>query len=105
MLEEIRVKGMTRLAKKEDFVMQWKDDQFSPKSELLYNEFLKISQVCRVIGNGDNGYKVIEGENKHIVILKEKRCTCRTWDLIGILFPHAIKAMEHKKIKPKTEIS
>ncbi|KAF3669419.1 putative DNA-directed RNA polymerase I subunit rpa1-like [Capsicum annuum] len=105
MLEEIRVKVMTRLAEKEAFVMQWKDDQFSPKSELLYNEFLNISQVCRVIGNGDNGYEVTEGENKYIVNLKEKRCTCRIWDLTGLPCPHAIKAMKHKKMKPKTEIS
>ncbi|PHT56241.1 hypothetical protein CQW23_04727 [Capsicum baccatum] len=80
-LEEIGVKVMIRLAKKEAFVMKWKNDQFNPKSELLYNEFLQISQVCRASDHEDNGYEVTEGEDRHIVNLNENRCTCRTWDL------------------------
>ncbi|KAH0696308.1 hypothetical protein KY289_013790 [Solanum tuberosum] len=83
---------------------EWKDDGFSPKSELLLIEYLKISKVCKVSGNGDNGYEVTEGAYRHIVNLREKKCTCRTWDLTGIPCPHAIKAMEHKKIIPKNEI-
>ncbi|TMW89413.1 hypothetical protein EJD97_017215 [Solanum chilense] len=52
MLEDIRVKIMERLAAKEVVVKKWKDDGFSPKSELLFNEYLKISKVCKVSGNG-----------------------------------------------------
>ncbi|KAF3625721.1 putative DNA-directed RNA polymerase I subunit rpa1-like [Capsicum annuum] len=58
-----------------------------------------------VSGNGDNGYEVTEGEDRHIVNLNEKRCTCRSWDLTGIPCPHVIKAMKHQKMKPKTELS
>ncbi|KAK6786380.1 hypothetical protein RDI58_014905 [Solanum bulbocastanum] len=59
-LEDIRVKIMERLVAKEVVVRKWKDDGFSPKSELLFIEYLKISKVCKVSGNGDNGYKVTE---------------------------------------------
>ncbi|KAG5585738.1 hypothetical protein H5410_046172, partial [Solanum commersonii] len=104
MLEDIRVKIMERLAVKEVVVRKWKDDGFSPKSELLFIEYLKISKVCKVSGNGNNGYEDTEGANRHIVNLREKKCTCRTWDLIEIPCPHAIKAMEHKKMIPKKEI-
>ncbi|XP_049391435.1 uncharacterized protein LOC125855773 [Solanum stenotomum] len=104
MLEDIRVKIMERLAAKEVVVRKWKDDGFSPKSELLFIEYLKISKVCKVSGNGDNGYEVTEGTDRHIVNLREKKCTCRTWDLTGIPCPHAIKAMEHKKMIPMKEI-
>ncbi|KAH0782156.1 hypothetical protein KY290_001754 [Solanum tuberosum] len=104
MLELIRVKIMERLTAKKVVVRKWKDDGFSPKSELLFIEYLKISKVCKVSGNGDNGYEVTEGADKHIVNLREKKCTCRTWDLTGITCPHAIKAMEHKKMIPKKEI-
>ncbi|KAK6786154.1 hypothetical protein RDI58_014679 [Solanum bulbocastanum] len=104
MLEDIRIKIMERLAAKEVAVRKWKDDGFSPKSELLFIEYLKISKVCKVSGNGDNGYEFTEGTDRHIVNLREKKCTCRTWDLTGIPCPHAIKAMEHKKMIPKKEI-
>ncbi|KAK6786010.1 hypothetical protein RDI58_014535 [Solanum bulbocastanum] len=104
MLEDIRVKIMERLAAKEVVVRKWKDDGFSPKSELLFIEYLKISKVCKVSGNEDNGYEVIEGTDRHIVNLREKKCTRRTWDLTEIPCPHAIKAMEHKKMIPKKEI-
>ena len=45
MLEDIRVKIMERLAAKEIVVRKWKDDGLSPKSELLFIEYLKISKV------------------------------------------------------------
>ncbi|XP_027768017.1 uncharacterized protein LOC107001440 [Solanum pennellii] len=104
MLKDIRVKIMERFAAKEVVVMKWKDDGFSPKSDLLFNEYLKIFKVCKVSGDEDNGYEVTEGADRHIVNLREKKCTCRTWDLTGIPCPHAIKAMEHKKLIPKIEI-
>ncbi|KAH0763640.1 hypothetical protein KY290_019713 [Solanum tuberosum] len=95
---------MERLAAKEVVVRKWKDDGFSPKSELLFIQSLKISKVFKVSGNGDNGYEVTEGADRYIVNLREKKCTCRTWDLTEISYPHAIKAMEHKKMIPKKEI-
>jgi len=104
MLEDIRVKTMERLAAKEVAVRKWKDDGFSPKSELLFIQYLKISKICKVSGNGDNGYEVTEGADRHIANLREKKGTCRTWDLTGIPCPHAIKAMKHKKMIPKKEI-
>ncbi|KAH0781133.1 hypothetical protein KY290_000731 [Solanum tuberosum] len=104
MLEDIMVKTMERVATKVVAVRKWKDDGFSPKSELLFIQYLKISKVCKGSGNGDNGYEVTEGADRHIVNLREKKCTCRTWDLTGIPCPHTIKAMEHKKTIPKKEI-
>ncbi|KAH0751616.1 hypothetical protein KY285_004764 [Solanum tuberosum] len=95
---------MERLATKEVVVRKWKNDGFSPKSELLFIQYLKISKVCKVSGNGNNGYEVTEGANRHIVNLRKKKCTCGTWDLTEIPCPHAIKAMEHKKMIPKKEI-
>ncbi|KAK6775746.1 hypothetical protein RDI58_026747 [Solanum bulbocastanum] len=61
MLEDVRVKIMERLAAKEVVVRKWKDDGFSPKSE-LFIEYLKISKVCKVSGNGDNGYEAKQGK-------------------------------------------
>ncbi|WMV49131.1 hypothetical protein MTR67_042516 [Solanum verrucosum] len=104
MLEDIRVKTMERLAAKKVDVRKWKDDGFSPKSELLFIQYLKLFNVCKVSGNGNNGYEVTEGADRHIVNLRKKKCTCRTCDLTEIPCPHAIKAMKHKKMIPKKEI-
>ena len=68
---------------------------------MLFNEYLKIFKVYKVSGNENNGYEVTEGADRHIVNLTVKKCTCRTWDLTRIPCPHAIKAMEHKKMIPK----
>ena len=72
MLEDITVKIMERLAAKEVVVRKWKDDGFSPKSEMLFNEYLKIFKVYKVSGNENNGYEVTEGADRHIVNLREK---------------------------------
>ncbi|KAH0633672.1 hypothetical protein KY290_037108 [Solanum tuberosum] len=72
MLEDIRVKVMESLTIKEVDVRMWKDDGFSIKSELLFLEYLKISKVCKVSGNGDNGYEVTEGADRYIVNLRGK---------------------------------
>ncbi|KAG5581046.1 hypothetical protein H5410_051673 [Solanum commersonii] len=66
---------------------------------------MKIAQICRVDYNGDNGYEITEGDDRHIVNLRVKRCTCRAWDLEGISCPHTIKALLHERINPLTEMN
>ena len=70
-------------------------EEYSPYSVDLYHDFRMIAQGCQVITNGDLGYEVVEGIDRHVVNLASKTCTCRTWDLTGIPYPHAIKALEH----------
>ncbi|KAH0715585.1 hypothetical protein KY284_008490 [Solanum tuberosum] len=96
MLEEIRLKVMRRLVSNEAKVRSWKGD-FSPSCMKLYNVFRAIAHGCKVEFNGDFGYEVTEGDDRHTINLKDKRCTCRAWDLSGIPCPHAIKAMLYDK--------
>ncbi|XP_019248779.1 PREDICTED: uncharacterized protein LOC109228049 [Nicotiana attenuata] len=103
MLEDIRIKVMNQLREHEDSVTKW-SGEFSPKTMKLYNEYMKIAQVCRVDSNGDNGFEVSEGSDKHIVNLRIKRCTYRAWDLTGIPYPHAIKALLYKRIDSLTKM-
>ncbi|XP_060200585.1 uncharacterized protein LOC132628838 [Lycium barbarum] len=56
-----------------------------------------IAHYCKVEYNGDYGYEISEGEDRHIVDLSQKRCTCRVWKLSGIPCPHAIKAILYDK--------
>lgn len=59
---------------------------------------------CQVQSNGDQGHEVVEGEDRHVVNLVRKKCTCRTWDLTGIPCPHAIKALLHEKQEPLDQL-
>lgn len=79
-------------------------ENFCPYAMELYNDFKIIARDCHVQANGDLGYEVVEGIDRHVVSLASKKCTCRTWDLTGIPCPHAIKAFQHDKQEPEDEI-
>ena len=103
MLEEIRVQVIRLLVNNEKKLKTWVID-FSPECMKLYIDYRAFAHTCKVEFNGDWGYEVSDGEDRHTVNLKEKRCTCRIWDLSGIPCQHAIKALTHKKVNPITEI-
>lgn len=83
MLEEIRVEIMNRLKDKKIEVSKWKKIS-SPKCMELFTAHEKIAQFCTVNFNGDIGYEVPVSEDRHIVNLVEKKCTCRSWQPIEI---------------------
>ncbi|XP_060179076.1 uncharacterized protein LOC132609216 isoform X2 [Lycium barbarum] len=103
MLEEIRIKVMEMVSNNEEEVLTWATE-WSPESIQMYNEFQKIATRCTLHFNGDYGFEVSEGNDKHIVNFSIKKCTCRVWDLTGIPCPHAIKALHYKKLDPLKEI-
>ncbi|KAM3265714.1 hypothetical protein P3L10_002708 [Capsicum annuum] len=103
MLENIRIKVMNRLKELDEEGRKWKEN-FSPYALELYNDYLIIAQSCHIHSNGDQGYEVVEGEDRHVVNLARKKCTCRTWDLTGIPCPHAIKAYLQDKQEPKVRL-
>ncbi|KAG5624865.1 hypothetical protein H5410_010083 [Solanum commersonii] len=70
----------------------------------MYNEFLKIANVCELNFNGDDGFEVSEENDRHIVNLAAKKCTYRVWVLTGIPCPHSIKALLYKSLDPLEEI-
>ncbi|KAK4364357.1 hypothetical protein RND71_015715 [Anisodus tanguticus] len=90
-LAEIQRQVMTRLKHLEE-ARNWTGD-FSPYAMEVYNDFRIIAQGCQVQGNGDLGYEVVEGGDRHVVDLLRKRCTCRTW-----------KALLHDTQKPLNEM-
>ncbi|XP_065868325.1 uncharacterized protein [Euphorbia lathyris] len=103
MLEELRVMIMNRLHENEKKATSWSGD-YSPTSmeEFMLNH--SIARYCRVVFNGEKGYEVTHGTDRHCVILLERQCTCRAWQLSGIPYPHAICAMYHAKINPVKQI-
>ncbi|KAH0759760.1 hypothetical protein KY290_023253 [Solanum tuberosum] len=57
---------------------KWWTEEYCPYSMDLYHDFRMIAQSCQVIANGDLGYEVAEGIDRHVVNLATKKCTCRT---------------------------
>ena len=80
-------------------------NEWSPTCMIRFQDNKESATGCKVVFNGDDGFEIGEGEDKHTIFLDRHLCTCRAWDLIGILCPHAICALYHKKIDPMTMIS
>ncbi|OMO90987.1 Zinc finger, PMZ-type [Corchorus capsularis] len=59
---------------------------------------LDISQHCRVFHNGQRGYEIEHGENRYLVRLDEKTCSCRRYNLSGIPCAHAICAIRDVRV-------
>jgi len=72
MLEDIRIKIINRLREKEEDASKWTTD-YSPKCMKLFTAYMRIAQLCSVDFNGDLGYEVSEGEDRHTVNLVEKK--------------------------------
>ncbi|KAF3656469.1 hypothetical protein FXO38_14138 [Capsicum annuum] len=64
-----------------------------------------IAHCCKVKSNGNQWYEVVEGKDTYVVHICRKKWMCRTWDLTGILCPHAIKAYIHEKQEPEDHVN
>ncbi|OIT22616.1 hypothetical protein A4A49_52984 [Nicotiana attenuata] len=99
MLEDIRVKVMNQLKDRAEEVNSWRGE-YSPYAMELYNDYRDMASKCKENFNGERGFEISEGEDRHTVILEQQRCTCRLWDLFGIPCAHAIRAFLYKKQDP-----
>ena len=104
MLEDIRLQAMNRIANNKIAVEKWYNE-WSPTCMRMFEDNKENSAGCKVVFNGDVGYEIGEGADKHTVFLDKDLCTCRAWDLTGIPCSHAICAMNHSKINPINHIS
>ncbi|XP_060178761.1 uncharacterized protein LOC132608954 [Lycium barbarum] len=94
---------MNQLRTHEEKVSSWRHE-YSLNCLELYYDFLKIAQFYVVEANGDDGFEVPVGQDKYIVKLEMRRCTCRMWDIFGIPCTHGIRALQYLKRDPLREI-
>ncbi|XP_057801530.1 uncharacterized protein LOC131016805 [Salvia miltiorrhiza] len=104
MLEDIRLLAMKRISDRKSAVQTWKT-VWSPNALKFYEANKIDSGDCNVVWNGEYGYEVSEGEDRHIVKVDRKTCTCRGWDLTGIPCSHAIAAFFSSSMDPLLAIS
>ncbi|WMV26387.1 hypothetical protein MTR67_019772, partial [Solanum verrucosum] len=62
------------------------------------SENAEHASICEVKFNRDNGYEIQDPPYKHVVNLKKKVCSCRSWKLQGIPCAHGIMAMHYKDL-------
>ncbi|WMV07248.1 hypothetical protein MTR67_000633 [Solanum verrucosum] len=97
MLDEIRVKMMTRIAKLREFTNTWMCD-FSPMSLKVLQENIDKLMNCNIEFNGVNGFEVREGPFQHSVDLGSKTTYLRTY--ANILQPVTNMEMWHVSTNP-----
>ncbi|XP_060217169.1 uncharacterized protein LOC132644588 [Lycium barbarum] len=82
MLEEIKIKVMERMNQMREFAEKWVGE-VSPMAMKTLKENVEVK---------DPPYK-------HVVNLKKKACSCRSWQLKGIICAHAITAIQYKSLE------
>ena len=80
-------------------------EEFTNDCMTYYNDNKMASLGCKVIFNGNDGFEIGDGDDRHTVFLDKHLCTCRAWELTCIPCPHAIRALEYSKVDPLTVIS
>ncbi|KAG5589577.1 hypothetical protein H5410_040091 [Solanum commersonii] len=103
MLEEIRHKIMDRNVEMRKFVDTWISD-ISPMASLVLEENKVYARDCQVRFNGQFGYEILDGHYRHIIDIRKKTCTCRTWQLGGIPCQHVVLAYQHAGQDPEDHV-
>ena len=103
MLEDIRLQAMARIRDNKQVSKKW-FNEWSPSCMQIFQDNKKCTAGCKVMFNGDFGYDVGEGFDKHTVFLDKQLCTCSSWNLTGIPCAHGICAMYHSKMSPMAVI-
>ncbi|KAF3658149.1 hypothetical protein FXO37_14556 [Capsicum annuum] len=78
-----------------DFCEKWITD-VSPMAIEVLAENAEYASKCEVRFNGDMGFEIGDPPYSHVVNMKRKQCSYKSWQLKGILCAHAIAAMYYK---------
>ncbi|KAK8715718.1 hypothetical protein V6N13_043046 [Hibiscus sabdariffa] len=94
MLEEIRVKLMTRIVDKRKFCESWKHN-YGPLVKKKFDQSKKDDIEWQLVWNGENGCELKKGRKQYIMNIHERICSCRSWQITGLPCPHACCAIWH----------
>ncbi|OMO66824.1 Zinc finger, PMZ-type [Corchorus olitorius] len=98
LFEEIRRKLMDRIAAKIKECSKW-NGNLGKRIWNVIEKNSRIANYCEVMFNGATGYEIQHGEDRYIVQLAEKTCSCRRYTLSGIPCAHAICAIRDRRAK------
>ncbi|KAM3375408.1 hypothetical protein P3S68_014122 [Capsicum galapagoense] len=78
-----------------DFCEKWITD-VSPMAMEVLAENVEYVAKCEVRFNGDMGFEISDPPYTHVVNVKRKQYSCRSWQLKEIPCAHAIATMHYK---------
>ncbi|KAF3679584.1 putative C2 and GRAM domain-containing protein-like [Capsicum annuum] len=96
MLEEIRVKMITRISPLMEFPSTWKSN-YSPMCLKVLEENINRFMDCTIEFNEVAGFEVKEGLCQHKVHIVKRICSCRVWQLKGMPCAHGVATILFKK--------
>ncbi|KAF3637959.1 putative C2 and GRAM domain-containing protein-like [Capsicum annuum] len=96
MLEEIRVKIMTRISTLREFPNTWCSN-YSLMCLKILEENINRAMDCTIKFNRVAGFEVKKGLCQHTVDIFKRTCSCRLWQLKGILCVYGVAALLFKK--------
>ncbi|KAL0414385.1 UNVERIFIED_CONTAM: hypothetical protein Sradi_1640200 [Sesamum radiatum] len=102
MLEWIREYVMTRMQQLRDRAERlWEGKKLCPKIKKIVDKNLKKAADCIPVKSNDIHYEIqcFDGA-RYTVDLKEKTCSCRSWDLTDIPCNHAMRAISAQVLDP-----
>ncbi|XP_025678908.1 uncharacterized protein [Arachis hypogaea] len=95
MLEDIRIYMMTRWAANRERVLNYPGNIIPMICKKLEKR-ASLARDWRPYWSSASQYKVMSGLDKYVVDLAAGECSCRNWQLSGILCPHAISCITFK---------
>jgi hypothetical protein len=108
MLEEIRRMVMSRIAKLANEGQRYQH-LICPRIFDKLKEHISWTRNCHLIWNGLDGYEVTQNvtnekgeikEHTYVVNIRNRKCSCRVWNISGIPYAHAISAIFNKGEDP-----
>lgn len=92
MNELIRTKLMIRIQRKRE-AMQGCPTIHSPRIARKLEKPKQLSYFYHTTWSGRDKYQVLGNIGQFVVDTKERKCTCRKWELTGLPRPHTISTL------------
>lgn len=96
MLEEIMIALMIRMQSKRETMQKW-DDSLCPRTREILEKDKNEHIYWGLVYNGDNKFEIRQGIVGYVVNFNDKTCSCKMWQLSGILCCHTISSYYYKK--------
>ncbi|XP_012850789.1 PREDICTED: uncharacterized protein LOC105970499 [Erythranthe guttata] len=103
LLESIRNLLMTRIQINREKALKW-DGPLCPKIKQVLMKTMKEAGECIPIRSDEWNFQIMGPSTQHSVDVRERRCSCRKWDLTGIPCKHACSAIWCRNEDPESYV-
>lgn len=91
-------------SKRNEAIKKW-SRKITPKAREKLRKNTEFAANCQVETSGMGVFGVLSNERNYVVELNLIACSCRRWQLTGILCSHAIACCISERIPPESTVS